>query len=174
VQCPVQYLVQAPEAPGQGTGRSQHRDSRRRSRRERGAQPTGAYSAEQIVEAKFFRKPRAFEKPLSPRVGCSVLLYHYLFDDVASSAPNPTNKDPLILLTILIRPGFDIHPLARSATIEYNNKNENEKIISMAIRAENCGYNELRWFINWGNKAVRKIIAFGLLTATKKAWKNNF
>jgi len=31
----VQYLVQAPEATGQGTGRSQHRDSRRRSRRER-------------------------------------------------------------------------------------------------------------------------------------------
>jgi hypothetical protein len=30
--------ILAPEAPGQGTGRSQHRDSRRRSRRERHAQ----------------------------------------------------------------------------------------------------------------------------------------
>jgi len=34
VRCPVQYLVLAPEAPGQGAGRSQRRDSRRRSRRE--------------------------------------------------------------------------------------------------------------------------------------------
>jgi hypothetical protein len=31
------------------------------------------HTAKQFVEAKFFRKPRAFEKPLTPRVGCSVL-----------------------------------------------------------------------------------------------------
>jgi len=31
---PPGYPIQAPEAPGQGAGRSQHRDSRRRSRRE--------------------------------------------------------------------------------------------------------------------------------------------
>jgi len=39
-------------------------------------------------------------------------LCRYLFDDVASNNPKPTNKDPLVLLTILILPGFEIHPLA--------------------------------------------------------------
>ena len=34
--------------------------------------------AEQVVKAKFYRKPSAFEKPLVPRVGCSVLLSELL------------------------------------------------------------------------------------------------
>jgi hypothetical protein len=42
------------------------------------------HTAEQVVEAKFFRKPRAFEKPLAPRVGCSVLL-----NEAARAAENP-------------------------------------------------------------------------------------
>lgn len=89
--------------------------------------------------------------------------------DVASNIPNPTNKVPLILLTILIRLGFDIHPLARLANMEYINKDENEKNISVTIRIENCRYNEPLWLMNWGSKAIRKIITIGLLTATKNA-----
>ena len=46
------------------------------------------------------------------------------------------------------------------------------KIINIVIRTVNCGKSNLSGLINCGNKAVRNIIAFGLLIAIPNAFKN--
>ncbi|MNP43671.1 hypothetical protein D3C76_1375040 [compost metagenome] len=59
--------------------------------------------------------------------------------------------------------------MAREARAAYRLREVSDKPMKIAVRIRNCGNSAALWSMNCGNRAVKNIVALGLVAAVRKA-----
>ncbi|MNT67664.1 hypothetical protein D3C72_2058270 [compost metagenome] len=64
--------------------------------------------------------------------------------------------------------------MARAAKAAYALSEVSDKATKIPVKVRNCGNSAAPWSMNCGNSAVKNMVAFGLVTAVRKADLNSF